>query len=107
MGMNHSGHKERASRSVCAMALAALAPALLWAPNSSAQGGAAATPAQPAQSPGPAAVAGRADELLREVGAYLGSADQFTFHAQITFDHVLPSGQKLQYSASEDVALRR
>ena len=41
------------------------------------------------------------------MGEYVGSAEQFTFHADITFDHVLPSGQKLQYSASEDVALQR
>jgi hypothetical protein len=38
---------------------------------------------------------------------YVGSAEQFTFHADILFDHVLPSGQKLQYAASEDVALQR
>jgi hypothetical protein len=38
---------------------------------------------------------------------YLGSAQQFTFHAEITFDHVLPSGQKLKFSAAEDVALQR
>jgi hypothetical protein len=41
------------------------------------------------------------------MGAYLGSAQQFTFHADITFDHVLPSGQKVQFSATEDVALKR
>ncbi len=41
------------------------------------------------------------------MGEYIGSAEQFTFHADITFDHVLPSGQKLQYAASEDVALQR
>lgn len=35
------------------------------------------------------------------------SAQEFTFHADITFDHVLPTGQKLQYAAAEDVALRR
>jgi hypothetical protein len=52
-------------------------------------------------------VAQRADQLLKEASAYLASAEQFTFHADITFDHVLPSGQKLQFSASEDVALLR
>jgi hypothetical protein len=41
------------------------------------------------------------------MGAYIGSAEQFTFHADITFDHVLPSGQKLQFSATEEVALKR
>ncbi len=48
-----------------------------------------------------------ADRLLKQMSAYLGSADQFTFHADIVFDHVLPSGQKLQYAASQDVALQR
>jgi len=41
------------------------------------------------------------------MATYVGSAEQFTFHADITFDHVLPSGQKVQFSASEEVALQR
>ena len=53
------------------------------------------------------AVAEQADRLLKEMGAYIGSAEQFTFHADVTFDHVLPSGQKLQFSAAEEVALQR
>jgi hypothetical protein len=48
-----------------------------------------------------------ADRLLKEMGAYIGSAGQFTFHADVTFDHVLPSGQKLQFSAAEEVVLQR
>jgi hypothetical protein len=52
-------------------------------------------------------VAEQADRLLRQMSDYIGTADQFTFHADINFDHVLPSGQKLQFSATEDVALRR
>jgi hypothetical protein len=59
-----------------------------------------------ANSPAPA-VAEQADLLLRQMAEYVGSAQQFTFHADITFDHVLPSGQKLQFSAAEDVALQR
>ena len=35
------------------------------------------------------------------------TANEFTFRADITFDHVLPSGQKVQYSATEDVAFQR
>jgi hypothetical protein len=53
------------------------------------------------------AVSERAGRLLKEMGAYIGSAQQFTFHAEVTFDHVLPSGQKLQFAAREDVALER
>ena len=74
--------------------------------------GAQNRPAAPASRPPTASVvtpvvAPRADRLLKEMGAYIGSAEQFTFHADIIFDHVLPSGQKLQFAASEDVALER
>jgi len=49
----------------------------------------------------------RADRLLKQMGDYIASAQQFTFHADIAFDHVLPTGQKLQFSAMENVALQR
>jgi len=72
-----------------------------------AQSAPAGTRQPAATSPPPPVVAQQADQLLKEVGAYLASAKQFTFHADIAFDHVLPSGQKLQFSAGEDVALLR
>jgi hypothetical protein len=65
-----------------------------------------AAPAAAANAAAPA-VAESADRLLKEVGAYIGSANEFTFHADVTFDHVLPSGQKLQFSAAEEVVLQR
>ena len=65
----------------------------------------AATTAPPAATPAPPVVAEQADRLLRQMGENVGSADEFTFHADITFDHELPSGQKLQYTTSENVAL--
>jgi len=55
----------------------------------------------------PRPVSQLADQLLKDMGAYIGSAKEFTFHADITFDHVLPSGQKVQYSANEEVVVRR
>jgi hypothetical protein len=69
----------------------------------------AATPPAPGA---PAAVknpagAERADRLLKQMSSYIGSAQEFTVHADITFDHVLPSGQKVQFAAIEDVALKR
>ncbi len=76
-----------------------------WSPGAAAQNAPATATAPPAAAA--SGVAEQADRLLRQMGAYLGSAGQFTFHADITFDHVLPSGQKLQFSASEDVALQR
>jgi len=67
------------------------------------------TPAAPTASTNSVApaVAEAADRLLKEMSAYIGSAQEFTFHADTSFDHVLPSGQKLQFSAAEEVALQR
>lgn len=84
-----------------AAALVIAASAFAQGTNAGAAGG--GTPARVAVP----AVAKQAAALLKETGAYLGSADEFTFHADVTFDHVLPSGQKLQFSAAEDVALKR
>jgi hypothetical protein len=69
-------------------------------------------PEKPAEKPGEKAtkapiVAPQADRLLREMGDYLKSAQQFSFQAGITFDDVLPSGQKIQFGATQDVAVRR
>jgi len=94
-------------RSICVIAMAVV----MSAPNGI-QVAAAQTPRAAATSPPETnltapGVAERADRLLKQMGDYVGSAQQFTFHADIVFDHVLPSGQKLQYSASEDVALQR
>jgi len=88
----------------CSVAIAALA----WAHGVSAQNRPATPAAAPAATNAPApSVAERADQLLKEMSAYVGSANEFTFHADVTFDHVLPSGQKLEFSASEDVVLQR
>jgi len=67
--------------------------------------GAVAPPAlaQPAKP----VVAPEADRLLREMGAYLAAADAFTFRAEIAFDHVLPTGQKVQFTAVEDAGVER
>jgi len=63
--------------------------------------------ATPPPAPPATAVAPEAVRLLKEMSDYLGSAGEFTFHADVVFDHVLPSGQKVQFSAGEDVALKR
>jgi hypothetical protein len=64
------------------------------------------TASAPADLPAPG-VAETADRLLKQMAAYIGSAEQFTFHADVAFDHVLPSGQKLQFMGTQDVALQR
>ena len=88
--------------------LGALAGGMLLAAAAVAQN----KPAAPAASTAAASaaaptVAEPADRLLKELGAYIGSAQEFTFHADVTFDHVLPSGQKLQFGAAEEVMLQR
>lgn len=80
--------------------------ALCCAQAARAEGGTSQKAATAAEAGSPV-VAARADRLLQEMGAYLGSADQFTFRAEVTFDHVLPTGQKLQYGAVEDMGVQR
>jgi hypothetical protein len=88
--------------------IGALACGMLMAATTAAQNkpAASAAPAAAANAAAPA-IAEPADRLLKEMGAYIGSANEFTFHADVTFDHVMPSGQKLQFSAVEDVMLQR
>ena len=88
--------------------LGALGAGMLLAATAAAQNNpvapSAAPPATNASTP---AVAEQADRLIKEMSAYIGSANQFTFHADVSFDHVLPSGQKLQFAAAEEVVLER
>lgn len=49
----------------------------------------------------------QAAEFLKQMSGYVGSANEFTFRADVTLEHVLPSGQKLQFMAVEEVALQR
>ena len=88
--------------------LGAVAAGMLLAASAAAQNrpAAPAAPVAAASAPAPA-VAEQADRLIKEMSAYLGSANEFTFHADVTFDHVLPSGQTLQFSSTEEVVLQR
>ena len=92
----------------CMIAMALATSVLAWAEIAEAQN-IPTVPSAPPQAPNtaPPAVAERADQLLKQMSDYIGSAEQFTFHADISFDHVLPSGQKLQFAATEDVVLQR
>jgi hypothetical protein len=95
-------------RSNCLLAVALMTSALSGVQVADAQNvGATGDAVSSATDAAVPVVTDQAERLLRQMGEYVGSAEQFTFHADITFDHVLPSGQKLQYSASEDVALQR
>ena len=88
----------------CSVMITALACAHGASAQNKPAASAAAPPATNAAAP---AVAEPADRLIKEMSAYIGSANELTFHADVTFDHVLPSGQKLQFSAAEDVVLKR
>jgi hypothetical protein len=63
--------------------------------------------AQPVQAAPAPKVAPLADELLTKTCAALGSADAFSFHAEVLFDQVLPSAVKVQYAGSIDFAVQR
>jgi hypothetical protein len=53
------------------------------------------------------AVSPQARLMLHEMSAYLKAAPQLSFHADITYDDFLASGQKVELSASYDAAVRR
>jgi hypothetical protein len=59
------------------------------------------------QTARPPVIDPRADRLLAEMGKTLSAAKQFSFHADIVYDDMLPTAQKIQLSAVEDVAVRR
>jgi hypothetical protein len=104
----HGQPKDKSMRTLCMIMLASLLSApscwvIAQAQNVPTPSGAAA-PESTAPAP---VVSTQVDDLLKQMADYIGSAEQFTFHADIIFDHVLPSGQKLQFSATEDVALQR
>ena len=48
-----------------------------------------------------------ARKAVKAMSDTLGSYKDFSFHADISYDEVLPSGQKIQYSGSADVAVSR
>lgn len=49
----------------------------------------------------------KAEKLLQEMSYFMGSKSQYTFKAEIMYDVVLESGQKVQYDASETVYLNK
>ena len=53
------------------------------------------------------AVEAKATEALKRMSERLKKASAFRVHTNLTFDDVLPSGQRIQLEASSDVAVRR
>lgn len=78
------------------------------APCSAADKSGAAAPPPKESAPANAPIVGEdADRLLKDMGAYLKAAKEFSFHAEIAYDDLLPSGQKLLLAAEQDIAVRR
>jgi hypothetical protein len=88
-----------------ATAILTLSPVHAQAPA----GNATAEVERQAKAPAPQepAIDPQADRLLREAGDYLKAARQLSFHAAITFDDLLPTGQKIELAAEYDAAVRR
>ena len=57
-------------------------------------------------APGAVAVDPQADRVLREMGEYLSSAREFSFHAEAAYDGV-EGGQKILFGGAGDIAVRR
>src|SRR5271170_5875055 len=74
------------------------------APSSAASPASAQVPPQPAPPP---KLDPRAEQLLSRSCEDLASSKAFTFHAEITFDKVLPDNVKLQFAAAADYAVQR
>ena len=55
----------------------------------------------------PRDVQASADQVLREMGEYLASADEYGFRADVTYDAETADGQKVQYGGTAHIALRR
>ncbi len=49
----------------------------------------------------------RAELVLKGMSDYMKSVKEFSFRGKISFDDILLSGQKIQYSAENQVAIRR
>ena len=49
----------------------------------------------------------RVDTLLHDMSDYLKSASEFSFRAEVNYDQVLSSGQKILYGRQAEIAMRR
>lgn len=92
--------QQRATRASVGIVAGAMAALLLPTLASSAKSAEKAPARPPIVDP-------RADEVLRAMSDHLADAKQFSFRADIDYDQVLPTGQKVQFAAIEDVAVQR
>ncbi|MGY6214149.1 DUF2092 domain-containing protein [Methylolobus aquaticus] len=52
-------------------------------------------------------VSAQADRILQDMSDYLKAANEFSVRAEILYDDLLPSGQKLLFSGRNDIAVHR
>jgi hypothetical protein len=109
---------QQKSKLLLTMAAFASIPAL-WGTPSLAQTAKNESAAGAGETPGPSpaetsentpqapVIAPQAERLIREMGDYLKTAKAFGFHADVMYDDFLASGQKVQFTATSDVAIRR
>jgi len=55
----------------------------------------------------PVVIDSKADDILKQMSEYMKCIKQFTFHADVTFEKVLESGQKLQFGRKIKLCLQR
>ncbi|MHC4948475.1 MAG: DUF2092 domain-containing protein [Planctomycetota bacterium] len=48
-----------------------------------------------------------ADRALRTMGEYMKARGEFSFHADVAYDSIVYTGQKLQFAGTADVTVRR
>ena len=53
------------------------------------------------------AIGADADRILRAMGEYLKTAEEFSFHAEISYDAVLSTGEKVRYGGNSEISVRR
>jgi hypothetical protein len=49
----------------------------------------------------------KVSELLQKMGDLIKNSKEYSFHAEILYDDTLPSGQKIQFTAAQDVYVKR
>lgn len=76
----------------------------------SAQGTAAKNPSSANKIPGSSPtqmVDPKVIELLQKMSDLIENSKEYSFHAEILYDDTLPSGQKLQFAAAQDVSVKK
>ena len=63
--------------------------------------------AQEAAEPSRPRIEPRAERILLAADAFIQAADRLSFRARITYDQVLPTGQKLQFGGRLELAVKR